>query len=134
MSASFVGIGQTMAYGATPTVLNHITDVTYSGAKIDAPDTTDCAATSGYRTFIPALKEAGECSVKGIWYPGETSQEGLETAKGSVIAFVHTLPNTLGVLRFQGMIVGLDKSAPLDKAGEFTLKVKISGPNVYSAS
>jgi hypothetical protein len=130
--ASFVGVGQEIKFGST--TLLHISDVTYSGNKVDTPDTTDAAAASGYRTFIPALKDAGECTVKGIWYPGETSKEALETNKGVVAVWVHTLPNSLGLLTFNGMITGLDEAAPLDKAGEFTLKIKISGPKVYSAS
>ena len=132
--ASFVGLGQTIAYGAVPTTLLHITDVAYSGSKVDTSDTTDTSATSGYRTFIPALRDAGDCTVKGIWYPGETTQEGLEALKGASETWVHTLPNSLGVLRYTAMLISLDKTSPMDKAGEFTLKLKISGALAWTSS
>jgi hypothetical protein len=132
-TASFVGLGQQLEYNAS-TILLHITDVTYSGSKVDTADTTDVSATSGYRTFIPSLQDAGECSVKAIWYPGDVSQEGLVALKGATSAWVHTLPNSLGTISFSGIVVSLDKQAPLDKAGEFTLKIKISGATTYAHS
>ncbi len=132
-TASFVGLGQQIEYNGT-TTLAHITDITYSGSKVDAADTTDTSATDGYRTFIPALQDAGDCAVKGIWYPGETTQEGLFALKGTTATFLHTLPNSLGTLSFTGLIVSYDHTAPLDKAGEYTVKVKISGPTSYANS
>jgi len=131
-TASFVGVGQTIAYNST--TLNHITDIDYSGSKVDTADTTDTSAISGYRTFIPALKDAGDCQIKGIWYPGEASQEGLEPLKGTVASWVHTLPNNLGIVSFTGMLTSVDKTANLDKSGEFTTKIKISGPIIYAQS
>jgi hypothetical protein len=132
-TASFVGVGQQVEYNGSA-ILLHIQDVTYSGNKVDTADTTDAAATSGYRTFIPALKDAGECTVKCVWYPGEPSQEGLETIKGTVATWVHSLPNNLGTISFSGMIVSADHASPLDKAAELTVKIKISGPTTYAHS
>jgi hypothetical protein len=138
-TASFVGLGQSIEFStlASPPVgydLAHITDVTYSGSKVDTADTTDTTAVSGYRTFIPGLQDAGDCTVKMIWYPGETTQEAVFALKGSSATVVHTLPNSLGAITFVGLVVSFDHTAPLDKAGEATVKVKISGQPVYSES
>jgi hypothetical protein len=132
-TASFVGLGQQLEYNGAD-IVDHITDVNYSGSKVDTADNTDTSAVNGYRTFIPGLLDAGECQVKGIWYPGDVSQEGLNTLKGTVATWIHTLPNSLGTVSFNGMVTGFDHTAPLDKAGEFTLKIKVSGPTTYSHS
>lgn len=132
-AAPFVGIGQQIEYNGAA-ILAHITDVTYSGSKVDTADTTDATATSGYRTFIAALKDAGDCTVKYVWYPGDASQEGLEALKGTVSTWVHTLPNGLGQMSFSGMVQSVDKGSPLDKTSDATLKIKISGPVTYSHS
>jgi hypothetical protein len=134
-TANFVGEGQQIEYdGTIEYILAHISDVTYSGSKVDTADNTDASAVDGYRTFLPALKDAGDCTVKAFWYPGEPSQEGLETIKGEIVTWTHTLPQSLGTLTFSGMVTSTDHSAPLDKAAELTVKIKISGPVTYSHS
>jgi hypothetical protein len=133
-AAPFVGVGQQIEINGAY-ILSDITDVTYSGSKTDAADTTSAAAVSGYRTFIPGLSEAGEVTVKLVWYPGDASQEYVKTLVGvNNITVVHTLPNSLGTLSFTGLVVGYDHAAPLDKAGDATLKIKISGVVTYAHS
>jgi hypothetical protein len=131
---AFVGYGQTIEVNSAY-LIDDITDVTYSGSKTDAADTTSSSSSGGYRTFIPGLSEAGECTVKMVWYPGDSSQEYIKTQVGvNNISVVHTLPNSLGTVTFTGLIVGFDHTAPLDKAGEATLKIKISGATSYAHS
>jgi predicted secreted protein len=133
-TAPFVGYGQTFEINGAY-LLDDIQDVTYAGSKTDAADTTSSSSSGGYRTFIPGLSEAGDCTVKLVWYPGDGSQEYVKTQVGvNNITCVHTLPNSLGTLSFSGLITGFDHSAPLDKAGEATLKVKISGSVTYAHS
>ena len=115
--------------------LNRITDVSYGSSKADTPDTTDSTVgQAGYKTFTAGLVEAGEVTVKGIWYPGDASQEAFKAIFGTNATFVHTLPNNLGTLSYSGILMGLDHSAPMEKAGEFTAKVKISGSITYAHS
>src|SRR5271154_5940021 len=130
----FYGENQTLSYGSGPTELLHITDVTYSGDKVDDLETTDTLSTNGYTTFIPGWKTAGELTTKVIYYPGDTTQEGLETIKDTVVAWIHTLPNSLGFIRFQGFVTNFTKVMPMKKVSEFTLKVKITGSAVWSAT
>jgi hypothetical protein len=131
--APFTGVGQQIEINGAY-ILADITDVTYSGSKTDTADTTSAASAGGFRTFIPGLSEAGECSVKLVWYPGDASQEYIKTQTGLTCTFVHTLPNSLGTLSFTGLVIGYDHSSPLDKAGEATLKLKISGQVTYAHS
>jgi hypothetical protein len=131
---AFYGENQTLSYGAGPTVLAHITDVTYSGDKVDDLETTDTLSTGGYTTFIPGWKTAGEVTTKCIYYPGDTTQEGIEAIKDTIVAWVHTLPNSLGVIKFNGFVTNYTKVMPMKKTSEFTLKVKITGSAVWSAS
>lgn len=132
-AAPFVGVGQAVEINAAY-ILADITDVTYSGSKTDTADTTSAASSGGYRTFIPALSEAGEVTIKLIWFPGDASQEYVKTQTGTSITVVHTLPNGLGTLSYSGLVVGYDHSAPLDKTAEATLKIKISGSVTYAHS
>ena len=132
-TAPFTGVGQQFEINGAY-ILDDITDVTYSGSKTDAADTTSAASSGGFRTFIPSLSEAGECTIKLVWYPGDSSQEYVKTQTGVMITCVHTLPNSLGTISFSGLVIGYDHSAPLDKAGEATLKIKISGQPTYAHS
>jgi hypothetical protein len=133
-TASFVGAGQTFEFNGDYT-LSRITDVTYSGSKVDTADTTDSSVgQAGYKTFIAGLQDAGDISIKGIWYPGDISQEAFKAILGTNATFVHTLPNNLGTLSFAGLVVSFDHAAPMEKAGDYTTKIKISGGVTYAHS
>lgn len=132
--AAFYGASQAFEINGAY-LLARITDVTYSGSKVDTVDTTDTSVgQAGYKTFIGGLQDAGEATVKGIWYPGDASQEYAKAQIGAVSTFVHTLPNSLGTLSFTGIINNFDHSAPMEKTSEWTLKVKISASVTYAHS
>lgn len=132
--AVFYGAGQAFEFNGDY-ALDHITDVTYSGSKVDTIDTTDTSVgQGGYKTFIYGLQDAGEVSIKGVWYPGDASQEALKTITGTPATFVHTLPNGLGTLSYSGGLVSFDHSAPMEKESSFTAKIKISGEITYAHS
>jgi hypothetical protein len=133
-TAAFYGAGQTFEVNGAYS-LTRLTDISYSGSKVDTIDTTDTSVgQQGTKTFIFGLNDAGEVTVKGIWYPGDNSQEYVKTVIGVPATFVHTLPNNLGSVSYSGGIVSFDHSAPMEKAGEYTLKVKISGVATYAHS
>ena len=133
-TSAFYGAGQTFDINGN-FLLARLTDVSYSGSKADTADTTDTSVgQAGVKTFIGGLQEAGDVTVKGIWYPGDLSQEYVRTQFGTSSTFLHNLPNNLGTLSFSGIIVAYDHSAPMEKAGEYTLKVKISGSITYAHS
>jgi Lambda phage tail tube protein, TTP len=133
-TAAFVGAGQTFEFNGDY-ILSRITDVTYSGSKVDTADTTDTSVgQAGYKTFIAGLQDAGDVSIKGIWYPGDISQEAFKATLGNNATFVHTLPNNLGTLSFAGLAISFDHTSPMEKAGEYTAKIKISGAVTYSHS
>jgi hypothetical protein len=133
-TAAFYGAGQTFEINGAY-LLNHLTDITYSGTKVDTIDTTDTlVGQGGTKTFIFGLNDNGDLTIKGYWYPGDASQEYLRTITGVPATFVHTLPNNLGTVSFSGGITSYDHSAPMEKAGEWTLKVKVSGGFTYAHS
>jgi hypothetical protein len=133
-TAAFYGAGQTFEINGAYS-LTRLTDISYSGSKVDTIDTTDTSVgQQGTKTFIFGLNDAGEVTIKGIWYPGDLSQEYIKTVTGVPATFVHTLPNNLGTVSFSGGITSFDHSAPMEKAGEYTLKVKISGVTTYAHS
>jgi hypothetical protein len=133
-TAAFYGTGQTFEVNGAY-ALSRITDVSYSGSKVDTIDTTDTSVgQQGTKTFIFGLNDSGEVTIKGVWYPGDLSQEYIKTVQGVPATFVHTLPNGLGTVSFSGGIVSYDHSAPMEKAGEYTLKIKISGSTTYAHS
>jgi hypothetical protein len=133
-TAAFYGAGQTFEINGAYS-LTRLTDISYSGSKVDTIDTTDTSVgQQGTKTFIFGLNDAGEVTIKGIWYPGDASQEYVKTVQGVPATFVHTLPNNLGVISFSGGIVSYDHSAPMEKSGEYTLKIKISGVTTYAHS
>ena len=133
-TAAFYGAGQTFEINGA-FALSRLTDITYSGTKVDTVDTTDTSVgQQGTKTFIFALNDNGDVTIKGLWYPGDASQEYVRTITGIPATFVHTLPNNLGTISFSGGAISYDHSAPMEKAGEYTLKIKVSGSFVYAHS
>jgi hypothetical protein len=83
-TAAFTGVGQTFEFNGDY-ILSRITDVAYSGSKVDTADTTDTSVgQAGFKTFIAGLQDAGDVSIKGIWYPGDVSQEAFKALSPTI--------------------------------------------------
>ncbi len=80
------------AYGTVLTVAGNpiaeLSDITWSGEKADTLDVTTHDSADGFKDFIGALRDGGEFTVKGNFYPGDTN--------GQIILNTHFLAHTIG--------------------------------------
>jgi hypothetical protein len=136
----FVGLGTQFEFAsvASPsvfTLLNEVESVTFSGDKVSTDKTTNMLSTNGVDTYLGSTKEPGTCDVKCFYTPGDTSQIAIEAIKnaGFAVNFQVIYPLTLGTATFSGIVESVTRALPLSKVATLDIKVKISGPVVYSA-
>jgi predicted secreted protein len=80
------------AYGTVLTVAGNpiaeLSDIGWTGEKADTIDVTTHDSANGFKEFIGALRDGGELTIKGNWYPGDTN--------GQMILNTHFLVHTVG--------------------------------------
>lgn len=131
------GLGDVLEYAtvSSPAVfvtLNGVNSIARSGDKVHMEKTTTMATANGVDTFIASTQDAGTVDVKGLWYPAETSQVGLEAIRLAVqpvnFKILYGSSNTIS---FLGIVESFTPSFPLEKPATFDLKIKITGVVVY---
>lgn len=128
----FVGLDTVVTFGAgsPPTTLDGVTGVTFSGDKVATEKTTTMQTPNGTDTFIGSTDDPGTCDIKCWKYPGNTSQEAMESARVAKLAipFSVILPGARGTRTFSGIIESATLALPLEKNATVDYKVKLSGP------
>jgi len=139
MPGPFVGLGTMFEFEATgnPSILitlAGVESVTFSGDKVATDKTTTMLTTNGVDTYIGATKEPGTVDIKGFYYPGDASQIAIETVKNAGVAVQCQViyPLALGTASFLGIVENVTRGLPLAKVCPLDVKVKVSGPIVYS--
>ncbi|MGA8877946.1 MAG: phage tail tube protein [Candidatus Korobacteraceae bacterium] len=133
----YVGIGDSFEFAtvASPTVfttLDGVQNVAISGDKVATEKTTTMATTNGVDTFISSTQDPGTCDVKGLFYPGDTSQVALEAIRlaGQPVA-MKVLYGSSNSCAFTGIVESLTPAFPLEKPASLDIKIRITGPKVY---
>lgn len=124
-----------LGYGATLTrngnAIAEITSLSAPSLSADSVDVTTMDSANGYREFIQGLRDAGEVSVEGLFYPGDANgQVGLITDfnAGTLQTFVLTFPSAMGASwSFSAIVTGFEGDIPMDDKVGFTATLKISG-------
>lgn len=124
-----------LGYGATLTrggnAIAEIISLSAPSLSADSVDVTTMDSANGYREFIQGMRDAGEISVEGIFYPGDTNgQMGLisDFNTGLLQTFVLSFPSAMGASwTFTGIVTGFEGDIPMDDKVGFTSTIKISG-------
>jgi predicted secreted protein len=139
MSQAFSGFGTAvnlLGAGSPPaaTQIEEVQTVEFSGSKVDLVDVTNMNSESAYREYLATLKDAGELQFTANFIPDATGQGLLQGAFESraVQSWQVVLPTELGTFAFDGIVTSIDHSLNFDKEAKLTVKVKITGPNVFS--
>ncbi len=130
--------------GASYLTVVELLTLKQGGKKVDLIDVTnmDSAAQNGliYREFITGLADGGELDFTANYIPGDAAQETFHAAfDGTRKTWRITLPNdpttlvSMGHWDFQGYITTDEKDYPLDKQMLITGKIKITGPDTFTA-
>jgi predicted secreted protein len=140
MSQAFSGFGTAvnLETSASPFVFDLIEEVQtveFTGSKVDLVDVTNMQSPSAYREYLATLKDAGELQFTANFLPAASGQGLLQSAFESraVQQWKVTLPSSLGEFDFAGIVTSIDHSLTFDKEAKLTVKVKITGPNVFTA-
>jgi hypothetical protein len=131
---AYVGIGDqfefaTVASPTTFTTLAGVQSVTRSGDKVATEKTTTMATANGVDTFISSTQDPGSCDVKGLFYPGDTTQVALEAIRlaGQPVQMKVTYGSS-NSQTFSGITESMAYAFPLEKPATLDVKIKISGP------
>jgi hypothetical protein len=121
-----------VASPSTFTTLNGVDSVAISGDKVTMAKTTTMASTNGVDTFIAATQDPGSVDVKGLFYPGDTTQIALEAIRLAAVAVPMKITyGSSNSCSFSGIVESFTPSFPLEKAATFDLKIKITGVKTY---
>jgi hypothetical protein len=138
--APFIGLGTVVEFASvlSPAVfmsLAGVDAVAFSGDKVSTSKTTTMATTSGVDTYISGTQEPGTLDVKCQYLPGDASQTALEAIRlaGAAVNFEVIYPLSLGNKAFSGIVESMTVVLPLDKPATLDVKIKISGPVVFTA-
>ena len=108
-----------------------LTEINGLDLSADTIDTTTLDAADGHRTFIQGLKDAGEVSLSGNFYPGDTNgQKALLTAfnNGTADTYIITFPTSMGATwTFTGIVTKYTTGAGLEDAVSFEASIKVTG-------
>lgn len=137
-----MGLQAKWAYGTTLTragnTIAELDDIGAPRRKADALDATTHDSANGYRDFIGGLRDGGEVSLKGNFYPGDTlGQIGLrdDLDAGTLQVFVLTFPAAMAATEtFNGIVTSLETGAPLAGKVPFTATIKVSGKPVLGVT
>lgn len=140
MSQAFSGFGTAVKLetSTSPFAFNQIAEVQtvqFTGSKVDLVDVTNMQSPSAYREYLATLKDAGELQFTANFIPGDTTQVSLQAAFDSraVQHWMVVLPSALGEFDFDGVVTAIDHDLNYDKEAKLTCKVKITGPNNFTA-
>jgi len=119
---------------STYTTLNGVTSAAITGDKVQTEKTTTLATTNGVDTYIASTQEPGSIDLKGLFYPGDSTQVAFEAIRAAGVAVNVKL--TYGSSNSCSCSAIIESFTPnlgsADKLSTFDAKLKITGPKTYA--
>lgn len=140
-SAAFSGYGTTVEIGnasggtsSTWKTVGEVKKVEFTGDKVDLEDSTHMKSPDARHEYKALLIDDGDCAIDGNFIPDDEGQIELKTARDAraVRDFKVTLPLSLGIYTFEGIVIGFTRPLMHDKISPLNAKVKITGALVLS--
>lgn len=107
-----------------------VKSITGPELSLNAVDVTHQNSPNAFKEFIGGLRDGGEITIEGNFYPGDTNgQKGLydDLVAATVQDFRITFPAATGtVWTFKGLVTKFGTGAPLDDALSFSVSIKIT--------
>ena len=107
-----------------------VTSITGPEKTLNAVDVTHLTSPNTYKEFIGGLRDGGEVTIEGNFYPGDTNgQIGLSSDldAATVQDFTITFPVATGTTwTFKGLVTKFGTGAPLDDKLPFSVSIKIT--------
>ena len=116
------------------TTIGELTEIGGVDISADTIDVTTLASADGYREFIQGLRDGGEISMSGFFYPGDAGQSALLTALNTGTADSYTIefPVSMGATwTVSGIVTAYSTGSSLGDAVTFEATLKVTGkPNL----
>ncbi len=130
------------AFGTTLTwntvVVAEITDLTGPSLKIAPLDVTTHGSTGAWREKVAGLKDGGQITITGNFYPGDTPGQKAfvdDMIAGTPRTAIITPPTTAPcTFTFTAFSVAFDPRAPVAGALTFTATLEITGVPVFAVT
>lgn len=129
-STASKGFGSQLGYGATPTKVGQVRDVSLGGIEWDSIDITSLDSDDGFREFIAGLADAGDIEFDLIFK--KTVFTTLYTKGGVSDSWTWTFSDG-SKLVFNGFISSFGIEVPFEEEISQKIKIKISGKPVFTA-
>ena len=136
MTQAVNSIGTTLMKGVS--VVAEIKEINGIDIKAETIDVTTLASTNGYREFLLGFKDAGEVSISGFFYPGDTTgQKAMLRALtvGSIDSYTIAFPTAMGAAwTFDAVVTGFKTGATVEDAVSFEATIKLSGEPILGTT
>ena len=124
-----VAQGTTLKKGSTK--IATLTSIDGLDLQADTIESTNLESTSGYKTYVGGLKDAGEVSIKGNYNYTDHNALFTDFEAGSVSSYTIEFPDrgtTTGTQwTFSAIVTGIKTSAEMGGLVPFEAKFKVSG-------
>lgn len=121
--------GTTLKRGAN--AIAEVKSITGPELSLNAIDATHLTSPDTFKEFVGGLRDGGEVSIEGNFYPGDTNgQAGLydDLINATLQSFTITFPTAMATTwTFSGLVTKFKTDAPLDDVVPFSATIKISG-------
>ena len=138
-SQAFAGRKTVLQYSVNPpsvayNQLNEVKTIGFSGAKYDVEDVTNMNS-SNFKEWLPTLADSGDLSIAGNMIPNDQSEidvMGFFNA-ATLVQWEIVLPagqgfsTSEGTFSFAAYVVSVDRTIPVEKAANISMKLKITG-------
>lgn len=142
MTDAVLGLGIGLKVGANPAAAT--ATITLGGlTNIPAPpfsrgfvDVTAHDSPSGYREYIPDLKDPGEMSLDLNWHPGNTTHDEIVTMMSETeprlfeIRYTQVTPNV--TCTFRGLVTSFEPSGETTPQLTATIGLRVTGVPVWA--
>lgn len=133
------GAGSQLAIGSTPTLIDEVRNIKWTGYTFKTDDATNMNSTA--EEFITTILSPGEISFEYNRVSSDTGQSAYVTAflAGTISPFVLTLPKSStqtvsgDKFAFNALPIQNDMSLEPTKTDVMSAKIKISGPVTFTA-
>jgi predicted secreted protein len=134
-----IGHGAQLKYNSTGTtfvVVPGVTQAGFSSSKTDVVENTDFGTAGNAKTFIGGMFDPGDFSAKINVVPGDADQAAVRDWLGDGVNHKFQFIDSSGIetAAFDAIVVSMDEDTQLDKIATYSLKLKVTGPVVYTVA
>ena len=124
------GLGLTLAGSVQTSWAPKVLDVNIGGESATSIDTSDTGVTSGWRTFIAGMKDAGEMTVTTLF--DKVNQPSIGATNETWTLTLPTTGSIAATVAVSGFIQSASHAFPMDDVMASDITIKLSGVPSYT--